>query len=205
MEKLTEKEEQIYRFIGDFNRKNGYPPSVRDIQSGLSIRSTSTVHSYINKLTEKGALNKSSGKSRGLRTEDIDPSQKNHTRIPMIGRVTAGQPILAVENIRGYLDFPLLKKSARDNSTTLFALRVSGESMIEAGIMDGDIVVVRKQSAVDNGEIVVALVEDGATVKAFYKEDGHFRLQPRNSTMDPIIVDECTIIGKVISVMRFYD
>lgn len=205
MEELTEKERMIYEFVGDFNRRNGYPPSVRDIQSGLSIKSTSTVHSYIKKLNEKGALNKASGKSRGLRTEDIDPTQKNHARIPLVGRVTAGQPILAVENIRGYLDFPLLKRSARELPGSLFALRVTGESMIEAGIMDGDIVVVKKQPSVQNGEIVVALVDDSATVKAFYKEKGHFRLQPRNSSMQPIIVDECTIIGKVVSVMRFYD
>ncbi len=205
MENLTDREQKIYDFIGDFNRKNGYPPSVRDIQNGLSIKSTSTVHSYINRLTEKGAINKSTGKSRGLRTDELSDSQKNHARIPLVGKVAAGSPILATENIRGYLDFPLLKKSARELPGSLFALRVSGESMIEAGIMDGDIVVVKKQSTVENGEIVVALVDDSATVKAFYKENGHYRLQPRNSSMQPIIVDECMIIGKVVSVMRFYD
>lgn len=205
MEQLTEKEELIYKFIGDFNRKNGFPPSVRDIQSGLSIKSTSTVYNYIQRLVEKGVLNKTSGKSRGLRTEQVDPVQKNYARIPLIGKVTAGQPILAVENIRGYINFPLVKRSTRDNQNSLFALRVSGESMIEAGIMNGDIVVVRKQESVENGEIVVALIDDSATVKVFYKENGHYRLQPRNSAMEPIIVDECTIIGKVVSVMRFYD
>lgn len=205
MEQLTEKEELVYKFISDFNRKNGFPPSVRDIQSGLSIKSTSTVYNYIQRLVEKGALNKTSGKSRGLRTEQVDPEQKNYARIPLIGKVTAGQPILAVENIRGYINFPLVKRSTRDSQSSLFALRVSGESMIEAGIMNGDIVVVRKQETVENGEIVVALIDDSATVKAFYKENGHYRLQPRNCTMEPIIVDECTIIGKVVSVMRFYD
>ncbi|MGM9637409.1 MAG: transcriptional repressor LexA [Eubacteriales bacterium] len=204
MEKLTEKEREMLNFITDFTRQNSYPPSVRDIQKGLGIKSTSTVHNYIERLTEKGVLNKSSGKSRSLRPGELSPEQKSHATIPLLGKVTAGMPILAVENIEGYLDFPLVKRSYREAPGSLFALRVSGESMIEAGIMDGDIIVVQKEDVAENGEIVVAMVEDSATVKTFFRENGHFRLQPRNSRMEPIIVDDCTILGKVISVMRFY-
>lgn len=205
MEELTTKEQEMLDFITDFTRRNSYPPSVRDIQKGLSIKSTSTVHNYIERLAEKGVLNKSSGKSRSLRASSLSPEQKKYATIPLVGKVTAGTPILAVENIEGYLDFPLVKRSYRESPGSLFALRVSGESMIEAGIMDGDIIVVQKEDVAENGEIVVAMVEDSATVKAFFKENGHFRLQPRNQTMDPIIVDDCTILGKVISVMRFYN
>ncbi|MGM9680701.1 MAG: transcriptional repressor LexA [Eubacteriales bacterium] len=204
MEKLTDKEREMLNFITDFTRQNSYPPSVRDIQKGLGIKSTSTVHNYIERLTEKGVLNKSSGKSRSLRPGELSPAQKSYATIPLLGKVTAGMPILAVENIEGYLDFPLVKRSYREAPGSLFALRVSGESMIEAGIMDGDIIVVQKEDVAENGEIVVAMVDDSATVKTFYRENGHFRLQPRNPRMDPIIVDDCTILGKVISVMRFY-
>lgn len=205
MEKLNEKEAEMLEFITDFTRQNSYPPSVRDIQQGLGYKSTSTVHNYLARLTDKGVLNKSSGKSRSLRPGDLTPEQKNHATIPVVGRVTAGMPILAVENIEGYLDFPLVKRSYRESPGSLFALHVQGESMIEEGIMDGDIIVVQKEDVAENGEIVVAMIDDSATVKAFYKEDGHFRLQPRNSAMKPIIVDDCTILGKVISVMRFYN
>ncbi len=205
MLKLTERESEMMEFITEFTRTNSYPPSVRDIQQGLGYKSTSTVHNYLERLNEKGAINKSSGKSRGLRPGDLTPEQKNYATIPLVGKVTAGVPILAVENIEGYLDFPLVKRSYREAPGSLFALHVQGESMIEAGIMNGDIIVVQKEDVAENGEIVVALIDDSATVKAFYKENGHFRLQPRNSTMEPIIVDECTILGKVISVMRFYN
>lgn len=204
MIKLTQRESEMLEFITEFTRTNSYPPSVRDIQQGLGYKSTSTVHNYLERLNEKGAINKSSGKSRGLRPGDLTPEQKNYATIPLVGKVTAGSPILAVENIEGYLDFPLVKRSYRESPGSLFALHVQGESMIEAGILNGDIIVVQKEDVAENGEIVVALIDDRATVKAFYKENGHFRLQPRNSTMDPIIVDECTILGKVISVMRFY-
>jgi repressor LexA len=205
MEELTAKEKKILDFVTDFSKKNGYSPSVRDIQIGLSIKSTSTVHAYVERLSEKGYIDKSSGKSRSLRTNDPTPSPKTYARIPLVGKVTAGQPILAIENIEGYLDFPLVKRSLRESPSSLFALRVSGESMINAGILDGDILVVQKEPIAENGEIVVAMVEDSATVKTYYKEHGHFRLQPQNPTMEPIIVNECTIVGKVISVMRFYN
>lgn len=205
MLKLNDQEAEMLKFISDFTRTNSYPPSVRDIQQGLGYKSTSTVHNYLERLSEKGAINKSSGKSRSLRPGDLTPEQKNYATIPLVGRVTAGIPILAVENIEGYLDFPLVKRSYRESPGSLFALHVQGDSMIEAGILNGDIIVVQKEDVAENGEIVVALIDDCATVKAFYKENGHFRLQPRNSAMEPIIVDDCTILGKVISVMRFYN
>ncbi|MBO4355477.1 MAG: transcriptional repressor LexA [Clostridia bacterium] len=205
MEDLKPKEKQILNFLNDFTKSYGYPPSVRDIAAGVGIKSTSTVHSYIKSLNDKGIINKTSGRSRGLRPTDNRPEEKSHASIPLIGKVTAGQPILAVENIEGYLDFPLLKRSYRENPSSLFALRVSGESMIEAGIMDGDIVVVQKSPGAEDGEIVVALLEDSATVKEFHHEGDKIRLQPRNPSMEPIITDDLTIIGKVVSVMRFYN
>ncbi len=202
-EKLTEKEKAMYEFICETIRKEGFAPSVRDIQNALGIKSTSTVHSYLNRLEEKGAIRKENGKSRTLRV-DAKTSEPARTtvKVPIIGKVTAGLPILATENFEGYFDFPLMNRSYAGNS--LFALRVRGTSMIGAGIMDGDVIVVRKQATAENGTIVVALIDDEATVKTFYRENGHFRLQPENPTMDPIIVDEVLILGQVISSFRFY-
>lgn len=202
MEKLTPKEQRFYDYITETIRTEGYPPTVRDIQQALSIKSTSTVHAYIQRLEEKGAIIKSDRKSRSLRINDPTPSQAI-AHVPLVGTVAAGLPILAVENIEAYIDLPLTKRSLR--SSDLFALRVKGESMIGVGIMDGDIIIVRKENVAENGEIVVALVGDEATVKTYYKENGYFRLQPENPTMEPIIVrDELFILGKVISVHRFY-
>ena len=202
-EHLTDKEKAMYDYICDTIRREGFSPSVRDIQTALGIKSTSTVHSYLNRLEEKGAIQKENGKSRTLRvdTKSGEPSRTT-VKVPIVGRVTAGMPILATENFEGYFDFPLMNRSYAGNS--LFALRVRGTSMIGAGIMDGDVIVVKKQSSAENGDIVVALVGDEATVKTFYKEDGHFRLQPENPTMEPIIVDEVIILGQVISSFRFY-
>ena len=201
-EQLTEKERAMYDYINDTIRREGYSPSVRDIQNALSIKSTSTVHSYLNRLEQKGYIQKELGKSRTLRVENISAAPQRSVRVPLLGRVTAGMPVLAVENYEGYIDFPLMNRSYGMNQ--LFALRVSGESMIDAGILDGDIIVVKKENCADNGQIVVAMVGDEATVKTFYKENGHFRLQPENPTMKPIIVDEAYILGKVVSVLRFY-
>ena len=202
-EQLTEKEKAMYDFICDTIRREGFSPSVRDIQNALGIKSTSTVHSYLNRLEEKGAIQKESGKSRTLRVDAKGgESARTTVKVPIVGRVTAGMPILATENFEGYFDFPLMNRSYAGNS--LFALRVRGTSMIGVGIMDGDVIVVKKQSSAENGDIVVALVGEEATVKTFYKEDGHFRLQPENPTMEPIIVDEVIILGLVISSFRFY-
>lgn len=202
MQDLAPKEKRVYDYITETIRRVGYSPSVRDIQRDLGIKSTSTVHAYLNRLEEKGYILKESGKSRTLRVDSFGHDPKRSARVPILGRVAAGMPILAVENCDGYIDFPIMRGSYAPNE--LFALRVCGESMIEAGIFDGDLVIVRKVNYAENGEIVVALVEDEATVKTFYKEDGHFRLQPENATMAPIIVDTVYILGKVISVMRFY-
>ena len=202
MDNLNAREKQILEYIAGTVREKGYSPSVRDIKAALSIRSTSTVHTYLLRMEEKGYLVKEEGKSRTLRLGPSYPSGDSTGRVPIIGRVTAGQPILATENFDGYVDFPLGSGGSHDG--TLFALRVSGTSMIEAGIMDGDIVVVEKTESAENGQIVVALIEDEATVKTFYKEHGHFRLQPENSALQPIIVDQVQILGRVISSVRYY-
>lgn len=196
-------EERILKYIVEVIRTEGFSPSVRDIQDALDIRSTSTVHAYVAKLKEKGYIQKENGKSRTLRVNAISqPSEKRTVRIPLIGKVAAGMPILASENLEGYLDYPMLNRSWAEDQ--LFALRVSGSSMIDAGILDGDIIIVRKESSAANGQIVVALIDEEATVKTFYKENGHFRLQPENPTMRPIITDDVIILGKVISSIRFY-
>ena len=203
MEHLTDREKDILAYIAKILNEKGYSPSVRDIKAALSIRSTSTVHTYLQRLEEKGLLSKETGKSRTLR---VDPAYQAsigfNTRIPILGRVTAGMPILATENFDGYVDFPTVKDSGRTDG--LFALRVYGTSMVEAGILDGDVVIVEKTETADSGEIVVAMIEDEATVKTFYKENGHYRLQPENSTMQPIIVDSVQILGRVITSLRYY-
>lgn len=202
MTKLTEKELQIYEYVRNCIEQNGYAPVVRDICSALGISSTSTVHSYLHRLETKGYLKMSSGKSRTIRIEtDLGAGGEKTRRVPILGRVTAGSPILAVENYDGYVDFPIVMARGRAN---LFALRVLGESMIEAGILDGDIVVVESVQHADDGEIVVAMIGDDATVKRIYRDHGRIRLQPANSTMQPIYADEVTVLGKVIANFRFY-
>lgn len=205
MERLNAKEKAVYDYISDAIRRDGYPPTVRDIQSALHIKSTSTVHAYLARLEEKGYIRRDAGKSRSVRVDEQtnDAVRGGSVKVPVIGRVTAGQPILAVENCEGYIDFPVMSGAAGYGQ--LYALRVRGESMIGAGIMDGDIIVVSKTNTAENGEIVVALCEnDEATVKRFYKENGHYRLQPENSSMEPIIVDEVYILGKVVAAIRYY-
>ena len=198
MHNLSEKEKRIYKYIVDCITTDGFSPSVRDICSALGIKSTSTVHLYIEKLKDKGYLKKSDYISRSLRPNSSETVYK----VPIMGKVTAGQPITAIENHEGFYNF-----SADDTTydpENLFALKVSGKSMIEAGIMDGDIVVVEKTPVAENGQIVVAMVDDSATVKTFYKENGKYRLQPENRDMEPIIVDEVYILGRVIASVRYY-
>ncbi|MBO5648708.1 MAG: transcriptional repressor LexA [Clostridia bacterium] len=201
MEKLTKKEQLVYDFIVDTIRRDGYAPSVRDISLAVDMKSTSTVHHYIASLEKKGYIQKESGKSRTLRIERDE--NENADRIPVLGRVAAGQPILATENFESYIDFYVNKR--RYSIDNLFALIIKGDSMIEAGIMNGDTVIVERTSYARNGDIVIALVGDEATCKVFYREDGHYRLQPCNSTMEPIIVDEVLLLGKVISCFRNYN
>lgn len=200
--KLTDKEKAVYKYIRSTIRTNGYAPSVRDICNAVGIKSTSTVHTYIKRLEEKGYIGRVDGKSRAItvNADDAEKADPRTVRVPLIGQVRAGLPILAVENYEGYVDYP----ASMSSSDSLFALRVVGDSMIEAGILDGDIVIVESRRYADNGEIILALIDDSATVKYFYREDGRFRLQPANSNMRPIYTDELTILGKVIANFRFY-
>ncbi len=206
MVNLEPKEQLIFDYIKDNIRKNGYSPSIRDICGALGIKSTSTVHTCLEKLEKKGYIQKENGKSRTLRIEGVSYDENgeisDYTNVPILGKVTAGQPILAVENYEGFIHYPKGIYPMPEND--LFALKVTGTSMIEVGIMDGDIVIVEKTSIAQNGDIVVALLDDEATVKTFYKEDGHFRLQPENKTMLPIIVNSLMILGKVVTSIRFY-
>ena len=200
-EKLSDRQQQIYDFIRDWTRKKGYPPTVRDICAAVDLKSTSSVHAHLATLERKGYIHRDPTKTRAI--EIIDDSyqmmiQEELTSIPVVGRVAAGAPILAQENIERY--FPLPAEFAPNSEC--FILNVKGESMINAGILDGDMVFVRQCETANNGDIVVALIEDSATVKTFYKENGHIRLQPENDTMDPIIVEDCRILGKVFGVFR---
>ena len=195
MEKLKPKEQKVYDYIAKSLRENGYAPSVRDICRDLGYKSTSTVHMYLNRLDMFGYISKVDGKSRAVKINGDD--KPSVSAIPLLGVVTAGTPILAAENFEGYVGYI-------GNRENLFALRVRGDSMIEAGILNGDIIIAEQTCYAENGEIVVAMIEDEATVKRFYRENGHYRLQPENSTMQPIISDEVTVIGKVVAIQRNY-
>ena len=201
-QELTEREREIYDFILNNIRNEGYAPSVRDICTALNMKSTSTVHTYLARLEQKGFIQKDAGKSRTLRVDNGVSHSGSTVKVPILGKVAAGMPILAVENYEGYIDFP--KPSSKLTSNDLFALKVQGESMIEIGIMDGDLIVVEKCNTAKDGEIIVALVDDEATVKTFYREGNRFRLQPENSSMAPIYTDELIVLGKVVASMRFY-
>lgn len=192
--KLSDNERKVFEYIKQ-RLEEGYPPTVREICAEFGFKSTSTAHRYIASLTEKGLLEKGNNQNRAIKLVG-----KPGIKVPIVGTVTAGQPITAIEDITGYLNFHPEKNYAYP----LFALKVRGESMINAAILDGDIVIVEQIPVAENGEIVVALVDDdSATVKRFYKEDGHFRLQPENDAMEPIITDNVSILGKVIAVMRY--
>lgn len=204
MEKLNPKEQEMYDFICQVLRRSGFAPTVREIQDALGIKSTCTVHSYLDRLEQKGYIKKSPGKSRTIRTSEVDSQVRSETvRIPLVGQVAAGTPILAVENIERHIDFQFTGRVYNPND--LYALRVKGSSMINVGIHSGDIIIVKKQSHAENGEIVVALLEDEATVKTFYRENNHFRLQPENDTMEPILTKELAILGKVIACIKYFE
>ena len=194
MRKVTENEKMVFEFIKD-RIEEGDPPTVREICAEFGFKSTSTAHRYINNLTAKGLLEKGNNQNRAIRL-----TGGNGMKIPLVGTVTAGIPITAIEEITDYISF----QPARHYSNPLFALKVRGESMINAAILDGDMVVIEQTPYAENGDIVCALVDnESATIKTFYKEDGHYRLQPENDTMDPIIVDEVSILGKVVGVVRY--
>ena len=191
-----DRQAELLRYITD-RVNDGLPPTVREICGEFGIKSTSSAHKYLKELVAAGYITMGEGTNRSIRLVQRDRT----VQVPLLGLVTAGQPILAVEQVEEYIPF----RYNKGDSTQLFALHVRGESMIDAGILDGDIIVARKTPAASNGEIVVAMVEDEATVKRFFKENGHYRLQPENSTMEPIIVPEVSILGKVISVIRNYE
>lgn len=196
-----EKQLEVYEFIKKHILEKGYPPSVREICKGVGLSSTSTVHGHLSKLEKNGLIRRDSTKPRTIEILKDSPIKKEMIDVPILGKVTAGNPILAVENIED--TFPIALSFMPSNKD-LFMLNVSGESMIEAGILDGDLVIVEKTSAAQNGDIVVALIENEATVKRFYREKRYIRLQPENKLMEPIIVNDCAIIGKVIGVFRKY-
>ena len=192
---------KILAYIEKATLQKGYPPSVREICDATGLKSTSTVHGHLIRLEKKGLLYRDSMKPLAISVpSDHQMYRTEMINVPIVGRVSAGSPILATENIEDYIALPQSMLGEGEH----YVLGVRGESMIEAGIMDGDYVVVRKQPTAYNGDIVVAMVEDDATVKRFYRENGHFRLQPENSTMEPIIVPEVTILGKVVSLYRIF-
>ena len=199
--KISGKQREILEYIKQEILNKGYPPAVREICEAVHLKSTSSVHSHLETLEKNGYIRRDPTKPRAIEIIDdnFNLTRREVVNVPIIGQVAAGQPLLAVENIENYFPIPT---EFMPNAET-FMLKVKGDSMINAGIFDGDKILVQKQPDAQNGDIVVALVDDSATVKTFYKEDGHYRLQPENDTMDPIIVNECSILGKVFGIMRF--
>lgn len=200
------KEEQLLEFIKNYQNDNGYPPTIREMCKAIKVSSTSTIFYYLNKLENANKVKKNPNKNRALEIvnndsctiKTITEQTENLTKIPVLGTVTCGEPILAVQtNEEYFMVSPTLFKG-----NDLFMLTAQGESMINAGIFDGDKIVLKQQSYAENGDIVAALIDDSATIKRFFKEDGHYRLQPENDTMSPIIVDNVQIIGKVVGLVR---
>ncbi len=192
------KEEELLNFIRNHQEEFGYPPTVREMCRAIKVSSTSTISYYLNKLENNGLIKKSPNKNRALEIVGETINFSDYVKIPMVGKITAGEPILAVENTEEYF----LASPSLFRGDGLFILTVSGESMINAGIFDGDKIVIRQQSSAENGEIVAALIDGMATVKRFYKEDGRYRLQPENDAMGPIYTDHIEILGKVIGLIR---
>jgi repressor LexA len=200
--KITAKQKEILDFIKNEILNKGYPPSVRDICEAVRLKSTSSVHAHLETLEKNGYIRRDPTKPRAIEIIDdnFNLTRREVVNVPLVGMVAAGQPLLAVENVDSY--FPIPAEYLPNKQT--FMLKVKGDSMIKAGILNGDDVIVVEQNTARDGDIVVAMIEDSATVKTFYREDGYIRLQPENDTMDPIIVeDNLTILGKVIGVMRF--
>ena len=198
--RITKKQTEILEYIKSQILNKGYPPSVRDICTAVNLKSTSSVHAHLETLEKNGYIRRDPTKPRAIEIIDdnFNLTRREVVNVPLIGQVAAGQPLLAVENITSYFPSPAEFIPKEE----VFMLNVKGESMVNAGIYDGDQIIVKQQSTASNGEIVVALVDDSATVKRFYKENGHIRLQPENDFMEPIIVDSCEIIGKVIGLIR---
>lgn len=202
MKDLTERQKDIFQFIKRNVNDKGYPPSVREIGNAVGLQSSSTVHGHLAKLENKGYIKRDPTKPRAIEiVQESDVNESPVIHVPVLGKVTAGLPITAVENVEEY--FPLPEHFTANHNSEIFLLNVVGDSMIEAGIHDGDRVIVRKQNIAHNGEIIVAMTdEDEATVKRFYKEKGYYRLQPENSTMEPIFLDNVSVLGKVVGLFR---
>ena len=199
--KISAKQQEILEYIKSQILERGFPPAVRDICEAVHLKSTSSVHSHLETLEKNGYIRRDPTKPRAIEIVDdsFNFTRREMVNVPIVGRVAAGEPLLAEQNIEEYFPIPM---DFMPNKQT-FMLKVKGESMINAGILDGDYVLVEERKTAHNGEMIVALVDDGATVKTFYKEEGIIRLQPENDTMDPIIVPDCVILGKVIGVFRF--
>ena len=202
-QKLTKKQEEVLIFIKKYIVKYGYPPSVREICAGLNLSSPATVHTHLTQLELKGAITKTKSKFRTIEVNGINeyaPKDEEVVEVPLVGKIAAGNPIEAIENPDEFFSLPANLIPPKE---TIFTLKVSGESMINAGILDGDIVIIQKQKIANNGEIVAAMTEENTvTLKRFYKEKDHIRLQPENDTMSPIILPNCTILGKAIGLYR---
>lgn len=200
---LNEKQKEVYDFLLEFTKTNGYPPSVREICKAVSLKSTSTVHGHLKRLEKKGLIYRDPTKPRAIVINEISLNNNaiNTLKIPIVGNITAGMPILATENIDGSFEISL-NSVKHDNN--LFALKVQGHSMINAGINDGDLAIIEQCNFADNGKIVVALINDEATLKTFYKEKNHIRLQPENNSMEPIIVKDCSILGVLVGIFRTF-
>ena len=200
--KITPKQQEILDFIKSEILHKGYPPAVRDICEAVHLKSTSSVHSHLETLEKNGYIRRDPTKPRAIEIIDdtFQLTRREVVNVPLIGTVAAGQPILAQENIENYFPVP----AEYMPNSECFMLKVKGDSMVNAGIFNGDQILVQQQNIANNGEMVVALIDDSATVKTFYKEDGHYRLQPENESMSPIIVDEVTILGKVFGVLRIF-
>jgi len=203
MEKLTRKQTEVLTFIKKYIVQYGYPPSVREICAGLGLNSPATVHVHLQQLQMRGAINKTKSKFRTIEVvgdNEFMPKDEELAKVPLLGKITAGPPIEAIENPDELFALPA---SLIPNKESIFTLKVEGESMVDVGIHDGDIVIVQRQKVARNGEIVVAVVgENEVTLKTFYKEKDHIRLQPENSSMEPIILDDCQILGKAIGLYR---
>ena len=200
MSELNDKQLLIYEFLKDFTSEKGYPPTVREICKAVGLKSTSSVHGHLKQLEKEGLIKRDPTKPRALEIVD-SVVKKEMINVPIIGRVTAGLPILANENIED--SFPLPLDYVKHNND-LFMLKISGSSMIKAGILDGDFAIIERTQTASNGDKIVALIENEATLKTFYRENDHIRLQPENDEMEPIIVDNCGILGKLIGIYRTY-
>lgn len=198
--RISAKQLEILEYIKEQILHHGYPPAVREICTAVNLKSTSSVHAHLETLEKNGYIRRDPTKPRAIEIidDEFNLARRDMVNVPVIGTIAAGTPILASENIEGY--FPVLADNLP--SGEMFMLYVRGESMVNAGILDGDRVIIRMQPDANNGDMVAALIDDSATVKTFYKENGHIRLQPENNYMDPIIVDNCTVLGKVVALYR---